>query len=81
MSAVAGEGVGAVVREPSVLDGIQDDLDGVERALQRLDDGSYGTCQACGAEIPDEGLAAEPIARFCAEHRSAAPAGRADPAG
>jgi RNA polymerase-binding transcription factor DksA len=63
-----------MVSQPSVLDRIQHDLDGVEQALQRLDDGSYGTCRACGAAIPDERLATEPIARYCAEHR-AAPAG------
>lgn len=62
------------VKPPSVLDRIHDELGDVERALERLDDGSYGTCQACGAEIPDQRLAAEPTARFCAEHQ-AAPAG------
>jgi hypothetical protein len=60
------------VREPSELDRIQDDLDGVERALQALDDGSYGNCQACGTAIADELLATAPTARFCAEHEVAA---------
>jgi RNA polymerase-binding transcription factor DksA len=59
------------VRPPSVLDRIQDDLDDVERSLARLDEGTYGTCQVCGTAIPDERLATEPTARFCAEHQAA----------
>jgi RNA polymerase-binding transcription factor DksA len=59
------------VAEVSVLERIQGELDGVEGALQRLDDGSYGTCQACGAAIGDEQLAADPTACFCPEHQSA----------
>jgi RNA polymerase-binding transcription factor DksA len=57
-------------RQPSVLDRVQGELDDVERALERLDDGSYGTCQACGAAIPDEVLEERPTARFCGEHES-----------
>ena len=70
---VGGEHEVAVERasEPSVLEQIQGELDDVERALQRLDDGSYGTCQACGAAIGDEQLAADPTTRFCPEHQSA----------
>jgi RNA polymerase-binding protein DksA len=54
----------------SILDQVQAELDDVERALKRLDDGSYGSCQACGQEIGDERLEAVPAARFCLEHQS-----------
>jgi RNA polymerase-binding protein DksA len=57
-------------KELSILDRVQAELDDVERALQRLDDGSYGTCQACGCEIGDERLAAVPATRFCLDHQS-----------
>lgn len=53
----------------SILDTIQAELDDVERALKRLDEGTYGTCQACGREIGDERLEAVPAARFCVEHQ------------
>lgn len=59
-------------KEFSILDQVQAELDDVERALKRLDDGSYGSCQACGQEIGDERLVAVPAARFCLEHQSAA---------
>ena len=56
----------------SILDQVQAELDDVERALKRLDEGSYGNCQACGCEIGDDRLAAVPAARFCMEHQTAA---------
>jgi DnaK suppressor protein len=57
-------------KEFSILDTIQAELEDVERALKRLDDGTYGTCQACGETIGDERLEAVPAARFCLEHQS-----------
>lgn len=44
---------------------VEDDLAGVQAALARLDDGSYGRCAACGGEIGDEELAADPTAVLC----------------
>jgi DnaK suppressor protein len=37
----------------------------VEEALQRLDDGTYGTCAVCGDRIPEERLHAVPYATMC----------------
>jgi RNA polymerase-binding transcription factor DksA len=54
----------------SILDQVTAELDDVERALKRLDEGKYGLCQACGKEIGDERLAAVPAARFCLEHQT-----------
>lgn len=54
---------------------LQEDLDGrladVTRALDKLDSGTYGTCETCGEPIPDERLEAVPAARFCVEHQAA----------
>jgi len=43
-------------------------LDGVDRALQRLSDGTYGTCETCGAPILDADLAGDPARRLCEQH-------------
>ena len=51
------------------LDEIEAELDDVEKALERLDDGSYGSCEVCGEALPDEQLAASPTARRCAQHQ------------
>jgi DnaK suppressor protein len=40
-------------------------LAGVESALRRLDDGTYGRCESCGSPLPDETLAADPTAVRC----------------
>ena len=45
-------------------------LDGVDRALLRLSDGTYGSCEACGAPLPEADLEADPTRRMCEQHRS-----------
>jgi DnaK suppressor protein len=37
----------------------------VESALERVEQGTYGVCERCGAAIPDERLEARPVARLC----------------
>ena len=39
----------------------------VEAALGRLDDGRYGSCEACGRPIVPERLEARPTARTCVD--------------
>lgn len=38
-------------------------------ALERIDEGTYGTCSACGKEIPRERLEAVPYATLCVEDK------------
>ena len=57
-------------KEFAILDRIQGDLAAVDRALERLSEGTYGTCEACGGAIGDERLAALPAARLCLEHQA-----------
>ena len=47
---------------------LRDQLDDVEHALARLDEGTYGTCEMCGQPIGDARLEAMPAARFCIQH-------------
>jgi len=37
----------------------------VERALEKLDDGTFGTCDVCGDVIPQERLEVQPWAVRC----------------
>lgn len=46
------------------------ELDGVEAALRRLDDGTYGTCEVCRTPIPDV-VDADPVGRRCPAHEVA----------
>ncbi|HEY5108877.1 MAG TPA: hypothetical protein VII96_04635 [Acidimicrobiales bacterium] len=49
----------------SAVDAVDGLLDEVELALARLDDGTYGRCEACGALIDDSELAVGPLVREC----------------
>jgi DnaK suppressor protein len=37
----------------------------IDDALQQMDEGSYGICEACGLEIAEERLKAMPFTRLC----------------
>lgn len=52
-------------RDLSILEHIDAELSDVEHALRRLDDGTYGVCEACGQPISEDRLEAMPAARFC----------------
>ncbi len=45
-----------------------DQLTDVEHALAKIDDGTYGRCEASGEEIPLPRLQAMPATRFCIDH-------------
>ena len=57
--------VGALVRQARLH------LAEVGAALQRLDDGTYGTCERCGQPIGEGRLEARPVARTCIRCASA----------
>jgi RNA polymerase-binding transcription factor DksA len=45
-------------------------LDGVDRALERLSDGTYGHCETCGAPVLDLDLQQDPTRHLCEQHLS-----------
>ena len=47
---------------------LQSMLDDVERALVKLDEGTYGLCDTCGEAIAPARLEAMPASRFCVQH-------------
>ncbi len=59
-------------KDLSILEQVEAELADVEHALRRLDEGTYGTCEVCGTEIPDERLEAMPATRLCLEHQAEA---------
>ena len=57
--------------EAGVLAGqLRETLGEVAQAIARLEDGSYGRCEVCGAEIAPARLEAMPATRFCIDHAS-----------
>ncbi len=59
-------------RDLSILESLEAELADVEHALRRLDEGTYGTCEACGRPIDDARLEAMPATRFCLQDQAAA---------
>jgi DnaK suppressor protein len=49
----------------SLLESEGDTLEKIEGALERLEDGTYGNCEECGARIPKQRLLAIPFASMC----------------
>lgn len=47
---------------------LRDQLEDVEGALVRLDDGSYGKCLECGTQITAARLDAMPATPYCINH-------------
>ncbi len=56
----------------------RDALAAVRAALDRIEQGTYGTCEVCGRPIPRERLDAVPYATLCIDHARSA-GSRADP--
>ena len=61
--------VAAEQGENKVLAGqLRVELDEVERALAKLDEGTYGACETCGEAISAARLEAMPATRYCIDH-------------
>jgi DnaK suppressor protein len=56
----------------SLLEQVSDELLQIEAAFHRLEQGTYGTCQACGRPIAAERLEALPATRFCVDDQAKA---------
>ena len=50
-------------------------LDQIQAAIERIEDGSYGQCEECGAKIPRSRLEAIPYAALCVRCASQREAG------
>ena len=56
-------------------EGAQQTLTQIDRALAKLDDGSFGTCESCGKPIAEERLRARPWATLCIDDQRLADRG------
>ena len=58
-----------------LADGAQQTLAQIERALVRIDEGTYGICERCGRPIGHERLLARPAATLCIDDQRLADRG------
>ncbi len=61
--------------DESLEEGVQERLAQVERALEKIEDGTYGICERCGREIGEERLRARPWALLCIDDQRLADRG------
>jgi DnaK suppressor protein len=59
-------------KDMSIRNNVEAELADVERAFRRVEDGTFGTCEACGRKIPDQRLEAIPATRFCIKDQARA---------
>ena len=59
-------------KDLSIAEEVDAELADVDRAMQRLADGTYGVCEACGRPISPERLRAKPATRFCVDDQARA---------
>lgn len=66
----ADEGTDLYEREKDIALNQHTDLQllNINRALEAMENGTYGTCEVCGIEIPFERLEALPNTTYCKEH-------------
>lgn len=55
-------------RDLAIQGTLEHELQQIHSALQRMDQGEYGTCAVCGLQIPYERLEALPYTAHCLEH-------------
>ncbi len=58
--------------DDAIAESMRDRLEAIERALHRLDDGTYGRSVQSGQPIPDERLEADPAAELTVDEARAA---------
>lgn len=58
-------------KDMAILSNLEEQIVEIEKALARVDEGTYGTCEACGKPIGDERLEVIPTARYCVEDQGA----------
>ena len=52
----------------AVLNNLEIQLNEVKNALQKIENGTYGTCEVSGEPIEEDRLLANPAARTCKKH-------------
>lgn len=70
---MADQGTATFSRELDMTleENVRSALEAVRKALERMDEGAYDTCERCGASIGEERLRAMPTATLCITCKSA----------
>jgi RNA polymerase-binding transcription factor DksA len=64
----AADRIEAQQESQGILDGLEARYQNVTRALKKMEQNTFGTCEICGNEIEEDRLEAMPSARTCKAH-------------
>lgn len=62
------EAIESYENNESVVASLKTELNEIDRALEKITAGTYGTCEVGGEEIEEDRLKADPAARTCKAH-------------
>lgn len=51
----------------ALIRAVDEDLAEIDRALKKIEEGTYGICEECGQPIPEERLEILPATRYCVQ--------------
>ena len=54
----------------------KEELVAIDNALKKIEEGTYGQCETCGADIPIQRLQIKPDAKFCVKCKEKAERGQ-----
>lgn len=57
-------------RDQAIDNTLEAELNQIDSALDRIEEGTYGSCEVCGNPIPYERLEALPYTPYCIDHAS-----------
>jgi DnaK suppressor protein len=64
------------LNDVGVADSLNASLERIDRALEKLAEGTYGVCDVCGEEIPPARLEAQPESAVCVKSAGQSRSGR-----
>jgi len=61
------EEVSDMIEDDTTLDMLEDEIDQIDKALDKIKRGDYGKCSKCGKPIEDKRLEFNPSATYCSK--------------
>lgn len=61
------EEVSDMIEDDSTLNTLEDEINQIDKALNRIESGDYGKCSKCGKPIEEKRLEVNPSATYCSE--------------
>ena len=61
------EEISDTIEDESTLSTLEEEIDQIDKAMQKVEEGSYGKCSNCGEIIEEKRLEFNPAATYCSQ--------------